>query len=195
MKHDYDNVLISIGEYIESDNLSALKIYFNNEVLPYSRQRPYISSFSQLSNLEVPQLKSLFTSKILRAINAKLSVKLEIYSPIATFPKPLIHFVRVLGIFLDNAIEAASQTQERKIDIALIRNESNISVIIKNTSPPLPFSITDIHKTSCTTKGIGHGFGLGNAQDILQRHPEVIWTTSYEDNEFIQKLEIQENCL
>ena len=115
MKHDYDNVLISIGEYIESDNLSALKIYFNNEVLPYSRQRPYISSFSQLSNLEVPQLKSLFTSKILRAINAKLSVKLEIYSPIATFPKPLIHFVRVLGIFLDNAIEAAYKLRKEKL--------------------------------------------------------------------------------
>lgn len=99
LKHDYDNVLISIGEYIESNNLSALKAYFNKEVLPYSKQYSYDSSFSQLSNLEVPQLKSLFAAKLFQALNMGISVHLEIYNPITSFSEPLVHFVRVLGIF------------------------------------------------------------------------------------------------
>lgn len=195
LKHDYDNVLISIGEYIESNNLSALKAYFNKEVLPYSKQYSYDSSFSQLSNLEVPQLKSLFAAKLFQAINTGISVHLEIYNPITSFSEPLIHFVRILGIFLDNAIEAAAQTQEKRLHIALIKNKSNITVIIKNTTQPLLFPLSDLCKASCTTKGAGHGLGLGNAQDLISQHPEVLWTTLYENNEFIQKLEIQENPL
>lgn len=96
---------------------------------------------------------------------------------------------------MDNAIEAAAQTQEKRLNIALIKKESNITIIIKNTTQPLPFPLSDLCKSSCTTKGAGRGLGLGNAQDLISKHPEVLWTTLYENNEFIQKLEIQENHL
>ena len=144
-----------------------MKAYFNKEVLPYSKQYSYNSGFSQLSNLEIPELKSLFAAKLFQASNTGIAVHLEIYSPITSFSKPLIHFVRILGIFLDNAIEAAAQTQEKRLNIALIKKESNITIIIKNTTQPLPFPLSDLCKSSCTTKGAGRGLGLGNAQDIV----------------------------
>lgn len=171
--------------------MSALRSYFNSEIFPYSGQ----SYLSQLSNLEVPQLKSLFAAKLFQAAEAQISFQLEIYSPIKKFPQPIVHFVRILGIFLDNAIEAASLTAEKSVSVALIKNDDTLVIIIQNSTLPLPFPLSDLCKITCTTKGKGHGLGLGNAQDLIRQHPEVLWTTLCENNEFIQKLEIQEKVL
>ena len=104
--------------------------------------------------------------------------------PVSGFPSPVLHFVRILGIFLDNAIEAAAETQEKQLEIAFMKNQDGLSIVIKNSTLPLDVSLK-------TTKGLGHGYGLSIASELISKHPEVLWKMDYQDKIFTQILEIR----
>ena len=184
IKHDYDNVLSSLGEYIQRKDLQSLEEYYQNEIFIFSHQNRKGTFFPELSNIQIPEIKSLLTAKLFEASQNGLSVHLEIMEPVSGFPSPVLHFVRILGIFLDNAIEAAAETQEKQLEIAFMKNQDGLSIVIKNSTLPLDVSLK-------TTKGLGHGYGLSIASELISKHPEVLWKMDYQDKIFTQILEIR----
>src|SRR5699024_1696876 len=64
-KHDYKNMLISMGNYIERGNLEELTKYFKQNILETSKTIFDNSlELSELGNLKVVSLKSIFLSKL-----------------------------------------------------------------------------------------------------------------------------------
>ena len=57
-KHDYSNIMLSMSEYFEANDMEGLRSYFNKEILPLSRKiTKNTAHINQLMNIKITELK------------------------------------------------------------------------------------------------------------------------------------------
>ncbi len=190
-KHDYVNLLTTMSGYMEENNMKELKSYFYQEILPishsFSENNSRLSSLSFIENLE---LKGLLSSKLIRAMELGLHVELEISKPVSAFSMRPVDLALVMGIFLDNAIEAAENTDEKLIRFAVIAAPEYLRFLLQNSSLPPECPISRLTEWGVSTKGKHRGIGLYNARTILDAYPQVQWDFHHENTRFTQALTI-----
>lgn len=189
-RHDYMNILATINGYLINGDLSELKIYFENRIFP----KGHILSendilISHLSNMEIPEVKGILYSKLTNALNSNLEVTLEIQEKIEQINMDILDIATVLGIFLDNAIEAAGKSRRKLFVIIFIKSDDYVDIIIEN-STDAEADLNAIRKESYTTKNNHEGVGLYKADEILNHYGNVLHTTGCQDNIFRQSLRI-----
>ena len=62
--------------------------------------------------------------------------------------------------------------------------------IISNTFIDKGLSVTQMYKKGVTTKGAGHGIGLYNVSELLNRYNNIYHETLIQDGLFIQQVQI-----
>lgn len=62
-----------------------------------------------------PSIYSLLNNKYYQALQYGITMNFEIFSDLSTINFNIYEFTRILGILLDNAIEAAKETTEKII--------------------------------------------------------------------------------
>ena len=105
---------------------------------------------------------------------------------------PIYDFSRMLGIFLDNAIEAALVSNERIIKI-IFRDSpnSNVQIIqIENSYINKNINTKNIFEKGVTEKDHHLGMGLWEVKQILKRNNNINLITKNTDLYFKQCLEI-----
>ena len=107
----------------------------------------------------------------------------------------MIDIARILGIFLDNAIEANNRVNShREINIAFFKSVSNSTIIIiENTLEDDEVMIEKIFTEGFSTKGKKHGKGLSTVKNIINNYQNVTLNTSLNNGLFTQVIEIREN--
>ncbi len=195
-KHDYSNIMLSMSGYIESNDMKGLREYFDNEILPYSKKiTQNIAHINQLMNIKTTELKSIISSKLLYAIEQNINVIIEVTDEIVSIPMDTLDLCRIIGIFLDNAVEATLETEHPSIRFALINLETEYIFIISNTfiEKGIPYAM--LSKPNVSTKGTNRGLGLYNAQEIISKYNHVFWDTEIQDDTFVQRLQISKSAL
>ena len=105
---------------------------------------------------------------------------------------PIYDFSRILGILLDNAIEASKETNEKQVFIIIrdsMRNNTQI-VSIKNNYINKNIDTSKIFEKGITEKANHIGMGLWEVNQILKRNNNVNLITKKDDIYFEQNLEI-----
>lgn len=190
-KHDYSNIMLSMSGYIESGDMDGLRAYFNNKIIPANKTlSKNTAHLNYLMNLKITELKSVISAKLLYAIEQGISVTVEITEEISEFPIDTMELSRVLGIFLDNATEAALETQNPSIQFAVIVSDTEYLLIISNTFTNHGLPISTLRQPTVSSKGINRGIGLYNAQEILSKYKHVFWDTETSETHFTQRLRI-----
>ena len=98
----------------------------------------------------------------------------------------------MLGILLDNAIEAASECDKKVLNISF-RNDSknNVNIIqIENTYLDKNVDIDYIFNKGITGKENHTGLGLWEVREILKKNNNINLQTTKTDEYFSQQLEI-----
>ena len=101
-------------------------------------------------------------------------------------------FARILGILLDNAIEASSESDEKIINITF-RNDSKNSrqlIIIENSYKDKNIDTDKIFEKGISGKENHTGLGLWEVRQILKKTNNANLFTSKTDELFSQQLEI-----
>ena len=133
-KHDYSNIMLSMSGYIEANDMEGLRDYFDKEILPLSKNiTKNTAHINQLINIKTTELKSIISSKLLYAIELNINVSIEVTDEVTSIPMDTLDLCRVIGIFLDNAIEATLETDRPTIRFALINLDTEYIFIISNT--------------------------------------------------------------
>ena len=104
----------------------------------------------------------------------------------------IYEFARILGILLDNAIEASSECKEKIINISFRNDEKNNRQLIKIENT---YNNKDVDTTKIFAKGISGkenhtGLGLWEVQNILTKNNNISLFTSKNNRFFSQQLEI-----
>lgn len=190
-KHDYVNIMTSISGYLEEQDIKGLSDYFYKEVLPLSNQVT-MSDFklNQLMNIKLPEIKSIISSKLTYAHEIGITVDIEIRDTVEQIPIDHIDLTRIVGIFLDNAIEAALETEHPWIAFVMYQQDSSTSILISNNFIDHGISSSDFNKLSVSTKGANRGIGLHNVSKLVEKYPATIWENEIKKDIFTQKLEI-----
>lgn len=192
-KHDYVNIMASMDSYIESGNLDGLKAYYEQEILPVSAKiSKGNDAVGKLYHLDILELKSLMSLKLNYALELDIEVSLEITEKIDRVDMKTLDLVRVMGILLDNAIEACQECEDKKLEIALIRMTNSVTCIIRNTYLKHEMDYSKIGTAGVSSKGKQRGIGLFNIKSILNDYENVFLDTEYEDTVFTQTLQVYE---
>ena len=190
-KHDYVNILLSMSGYIENCDMEELKKYFENEIFPTKNlidQGDY--KLNQLSNIGVLEIKSLLSAKMIYAHESGIDVTIDIPEKVDSFLIDTVDLARILGIFLDNAIEATLETKQPQIGLNIIQNMAGVSIIISNHYQDNGVTLQSLKQKGFSTK-IGHqGIGLSNAQKIISSYDNVLLETTMQGDCFTQHMEL-----
>jgi len=144
-----------------------------------------------LKNLQIVELKGLLSSKLLLANRLQQKIILEIPYTIASIRIGLIDLTRVLGILIDNAIEASIAIADSVVHIAILpSHEQSVVIVIDNPLQDATFNISTIFDYQSSSKGDRRGIGLANVKRILNNYPNVTLNTRIEKKHFIQELQI-----
>ena len=190
-RHDYANVILSVVGYIEENDMDGLKKYYDMEIFPisnlFNKEKDVVA---KLHNLDIIELKSLISVKINYALELKVEVNLEIIEKIDKVNMKSIDLVRIIGIFLDNAIEACQECEKPSIDLSIIKMDKDITFIVKNTYIKKNIDYCKLGTLGISSKGERRGTGLYNVKTIINAYNNVIMDTEYENGYFTQLLEI-----
>jgi Predicted signal transduction protein with a C-terminal ATPase domain len=192
-KHDYQNILLSLEEYIKEKDLVRLEKYFYTKIKEASiniERNDF--KLSQLSNLRISELKSLLANKLSVSQELGIDTEIEVMEKIESIAVDSILLVRSLGIMLDNAIEAAEPLDNGMIRVAVFKRLDKVVIVIVNSCSPDVPKLFELKKEGFSTKGAGRGIGLGNLERLVANKDNVTLDTKIEKGLFTQILSIGE---
>ncbi len=193
-KHDFNNIILGLDGYINNDdfNKEKLKKYFNSTIMTFNNNIELNDIvIAKLNSIKVSSLKSLITNKVLMAQNNNIDVDINIQGEIHDFYTDEMQLSRILGILLDNAIEASLEvTDDKKIEMNIIQIDKTTDIQISNTFNNTGTPLEDFNKEGFSTKGTNRGLGLSSAHEIANKL-NMLLNTEIDGNTFIQILTIE----
>ena len=188
-RHDYKNILSTMEYYMEHKELDKLEEYFRQEILPTASSLPGQDFIlGRLTQVQVAPIKSLLCSKLCSCQNKQIPFTLSIPEPVTHFPMDVLSLSQILGILLDNAMEAALQTEKPYLEFILLPQEEHIYIEIKNSTLPLTVAISDLSRRGFSTKKGHTGLGLHTIQKLLAPLDHVQFSLEVQDTIFSAKL-------
>lgn len=187
-KHDLGNILDGIAGYAERGDLDGFKNYYYKLSADYVHTNNLTSLNPKIVNN--PGIYNLLASKYHKADQKGIKIILEVAFNLNSLHTDIYEFTRILGILLDNAIEAASECEEKRIYIYFREKENTQILIIRNSFIDKGINTKDIYKKNYSTKKGNSGLGLWKVNQIIQEHNNLDIKTSKEGCFFTQRLEI-----
>ncbi|CDE14557.1 histidine kinase [Clostridium sp. CAG:470] len=189
-KHDFDNIVTTIGGYIKTNDMDGLKSYYSQLEEDCTKvNNLYVLDPDIINN---PGVYNLITAKYNEALEKGIKVNLTVLLDLNDLHMKIYEFARILGILLDNAIEAASECDEKILNI-VFRNESKNNrniILIENTYKDKDVDIEQIFNKGVSGKQNHTGLGLWEIRQILKKNNNVNLYTNKNEKYFSQQLEI-----
>lgn len=159
--HEYNNQLMVIKGYINKPE--RLSEYLDEVIGEHKTGQNY--TVKQLGFLPDGGVKGLLYHKLSKMEDNNIKYYLYVDQnlkdkDIESFDlKTYRDLTKLLGVFLDNAIDAALKSEEKEIEVELKDKDDCLLLTISNTYDKNT-DINKVGKSGFTTKGVGHGFGL-----------------------------------
>lgn len=190
IRHDYKNILATMSGYLQEDAYTGLKKYFENNIRDFCVSADKSGKiWSALADVQPMELKGFLYEKALRASSMQVDFQVVIEQGAVIRYPDMVNLIRVFGNLLDNAIEAAAESEDKYITLHILKKESSVFFIIQNTFKEKP-DLEKIFEKGYTTKGDEHGNGLYFVKEYLEKRDDIYPIFSIERNEFVQSLEI-----
>ena len=189
-KHDFDNIVTTIGGFIRTNDMKGLQNYYLQ--LEDDCQRVnnlYILNPNIVNN---DGIYNLLTKKYHDAESKNIKVNITFLLDLSKLNMKIYEFARILGILLDNAIEASSECEEKIINLSFRDDPKNNRqlITIENTFNNKNVDIEKIFNKGTTGKENHTGLGLWEVRRILNKNNNINLFTNTNDKYFIQQLEI-----
>ena len=189
-KHDFSNIMTTIGGYVQTGDLEKLRNYYNGLQADCNT----INNLNILSPsvINEPAIYSLLTNKYHLAESKGITVNLEIFIDLRELRIKVYEFTRILGILMDNAIEAAKECNKKIINVAIRKDfhSERQLLIIENTYMNKDVDTEKIYEKGYSSKEHNTGIGLWEVREILKKNENLNLFTSKNEEFFSQQLEI-----
>lgn len=207
-------VFVSIFNIIKTKQLEVanrdiknLTLYNNTLKIMYDNIRAFKHDFhnifnecKNLNNLSAinpeiinnPSIYAILADKYNKANLNNIQFELGVFIDLNSLHIDTYEFTRILGILLDNSIEAAQECSKKYINVRFLMDyrRNRQLVIVENTYNEKDIDTFKIFEKSYSTKPNNTGLGLWKVNKILNKHDNLAIFTSKDDELFKQQLEI-----
>lgn len=194
-KHDHANTIHAISGYLSFNDIDGLKKYF--AVLEHdTKKNAQLESISPIKISE-PSIYTLIATKYDEASKKDIFFRVETMYDYQKLAMPTYDFTKILGVLIDNAIEAAEECETKEINISFrrIATEQLQIFTIENTYMNKNINTEEIFEKDFSTKNRNSGIGLWEVKNLVDRNVNVNLVTSKDEKYFTQRLFISEILL
>lgn len=96
---------------------------------------------------------------------------------------------KLIGIYFDNAIEAAVESRKKNLTIEVYEFKNKVNIVFSNTFKKHK-NMKDRNKKGVSSKGEGRGNGLYFAKKLIKENPWIEEKQEIIDNYYIQKITV-----
>ncbi len=170
IKHDFYNILHTYNGYFELGDLEACKRYHKSLVEITTRAGDLLDLSRRA--VEHPAWVSLLLNKHEQAERIKVSMGVYLECPLSHLPMEDIDICRVIACLLDNGIEAAAESEQRRVTFKIAHEQDMQNKIITITnSSSKPIELSEVFALGFTSKKGHQGAGISNAIKIMDKYP------------------------
>lgn len=150
----------------------------------------------KVSKIPSGGLKGLIYSKLLVMKEKGINYNLNISRGVSTIDliklddNVVLDICKIIGVYLDNSIEAVEELNEKSISIEMYMQDENLIIRISNNYEGL-LDINKIDEKGYTSKGSGHGYGLPLTKELINNNSRLSNNKSISGNIFSQELVIK----
>lgn len=193
-KHDFHNIVQSIGGYADRGDLEGLRVYYRQLLQDCGRTNNLTALNPEVINN--PAIYNVMATKYHKADEIGVQINLGIFIDLNDIEKhmKIYEFTRILGILLDNAIEAASECENKVVHVSFRKdqNRRRLLVVIDNTYKNKDINVDKIYEKDFSTKSktTNSGLGLWEVRQILKKNNNLNLYTTKSEEFFSQQFEI-----
>ena len=196
-RHDYLNILYSMRLSIEAGDMEGTRQIFEETVAPTQK---LIQSdefeLGKLSQISLMEVKSILYTKLVKAQSEGIRIGIELSPDLDGFSISTVLLVRLLSILLDNAIQAASQAENKFITILLKKESQQTLFLVTNSCQSLGSlldkPLSPANRTGLNVASAADGHGLYFVKKVIAENPQIQLLTDVTEHEVRQTLVIQD---
>lgn len=204
VKHDYINIMSTIKLFIDSEDMAGLSQYYYQELTEMNTNlMDQVKLMGSLEQLKINEMKSLIMYKYDMANKAGITIKIEINELIESVGVSSAVICQILGVLLDNAIEAAIERQKQikemdnhdlmpPIQFSIFSDRDIKSFVVENPWVSQDMSTKELFVQGFSTKGVARGTGLPMVKSYLDKMAGLWLDTTFDERVFTQILKVKD---
>lgn len=173
------NALVEISRKKQHDFKNQINaLYGLSDIKAEKEQRKYIDKLLDenkvvkiLHSVEQPVLAGFLYRKVNEIMAAGINIEFNLSVPDAELAIEVLDCIEIVGIFLDNAVEALSKEKDKSVILEMFAMEQKIEIRVKNVSPYYENDeIAKFFQYNYSTKGKNSGIGLAKIKDLQKKY-------------------------
>lgn len=149
-----------------------------SDIKAEKEQRKYIDKLLDenkvvkiLHSVEQPVLAGFLYRKVNEIMAAGINIEFNLSVPDTELAIEVLDCIEIVGIFLDNAVEALSKEKDKSIILEMFAMEQKVEIRVKNVSPYYENDeIAKFFQYNYSTKGKNRGIGLAKIKDLQKKY-------------------------
>ena len=160
LKHDMKNHTLVMLSYLEEGRVEDAKEYAGEILNKLNKMYTYVNVGNSLLNYVI-------NHKLSGAKEQGIEIKAEIEN-LAFAYIDSVDFSSLLNNILDNAVEAALQSKEKKLEVSILGQKGFDTITVKNS---IDTSVLEQNPDLVSTKREeGHGYGMKQMRTITEKY-------------------------
>ena len=193
--HENKNEFLTIRNMLKDKNSKETVIKYVDKIID-NKIKDNDKIMKKTSKIPEGGLRATIYSKLCLMDKLKIKYKLNISREVRTTDlinldeDLVLKICKILGVFLDNAIEAVKKLKKKEISIEIYILDEKLCIDITNNFEG-NLDLDKINNTKYTTKGEGHGYGLTLVKQLLDESNKLENEKSVNRDTFTQTLKIK----
>lgn len=189
VRHDYKNMLSGLSGFLKEGRIEEMKSYLADIVhTTDTSTREQEHAWKELSHVYPLELKGFLYEKILCAYAKRIKMQIQVDEKFHFKCNYVQDVIRILGIFIDNAIEETADMDNGYVMIIAVNTDQGVLFSVTNNFKKKP-ELSLMEQRGYTTKGEERGMGLYWVKELVKKHG-IIHNVDVTDTEVIQEIEI-----
>lgn len=190
-QHEYNNQLILIREMLGNRNKKVRE--YIDQILSIENEQSKSNWLNKIKNIPNGGLKGLIHYKIVEMEKKKIKLYIDINENVNNkktnkyLRDNLNDISKIIGVYLDNAREAALKSKEKYIIIEVECNKDKLNFSISNTYKG-GINLSKIDNAGYSKKGKNRGYGLSLVHDIISKRDDVEQYREFNGIYFVQHI-------
>lgn len=190
-RHDTRNMLLSVQGYIrdhkDKEAEKLLATFLQNDTV----EKHYSEIDNALDKIKISGLHNLIKEKAYKIVEKGIPFSFEVNAEIDELPGSEIKTARIIGILMDNAIEATFKQAKPYIQFALLKHSPEVYELVIANSIEQKLNINTALKFEHSTKEGHQGIGLSNVTQLVENDDHYSFSAEVKDKVIMMTCFIQ----